>query len=449
MKTPQPQWRNNRDIDKSPRAATAFHPERFTLDNGLKVFLAESSSLPAVSLSLSVMAGARREPEERAGSAVLLSRLLDEGTSTRTSLEIAEAIESVGGAIDCDCSYERVSAFLGVLSKDIDLGLELVADIVMNPVLGEEALEKEKERILTEIRSATDRPQVVAGWEFNELVYRGHPLHRPVQGYPRTIEKITEEDLRQFHQRYVHPNNAILSVVSDFTTKDMLSRLEAAFGGWKPGKIENGNPGVLERQRDVRRKFLKVDSEQAHIYFGHLGVRRAHPDFYALQVLDTILGGGAGLTARIPRKLRDEQGLAYTTFASITSSAGTDQGKFLAYMGTSPENVGRAIEGFKTEIQAVVSGGVSSEELADAQAYLTGNFVFAFESNSQIARFLVNAEVFGLGFDHVEKYPGYIESVTLDDISRVAAQHLSTEHYSLVVSGPEEVSREAGLWGDL
>ena len=238
-------------------------------------------------------------------------------------------------------------------------------------------------------------------------------------------------------------------MVGDFTTKDMLSRLEAVFGGWKPGTIENGNTGVLERQRDVRRKFLKVDSEQAHIYFGHLGVRRTHPDFYALQVLDTILGGGAGLTARIPRKLRDEQGLAYTTFASITSSAGTDQGKFLAYMGTSPENVGRAIEGFKTEIQTVVSGGVSSEELADAKAYLTGNFVFAFESNSQIARFLVNAEVFGLGFDHVEKYPGYIESVTLDDISRVAAQHLSTEHYSLVVSGPEKVSGEAGLWGDL
>ena len=167
-------------------------------------------------------------------------------------------------------------------------------------------------------------------------------------------------------------------------------------------------------------------------------MRRTHPDFYALQVLDTILGGGAGLTARIPRKLRDEQGLAYTTFASITNSAGIDPGKFMAYMGTSPANVGRAIDGFKTEIQTVIAEGVSPEELDDAKAYLTGNFVFAFESNSQIARFLVSAEVFGLGFDYVDKYPGYIQSVTLEDIARVAAEHLSTEHYSLVISSPED-----------
>ena len=427
--------------DKVPALGkTAFHPERFTLRNGLTVLLAENPALPAISLSLSVQAGARAEPEEKAGTAVLLARLLDEGTASRTSLEIAEAIESVGGAIDCDCSYERVSVFLGVLSKDLDLGLALVADIVMHPALSEEALEKERDRVLSEIRSAMDRPQTVAGWEFNELVYRDHPLHRPVHGYPHTIEKITCADLREFYRQHFYPNNAMISVVGDFKTPDMLSRLESTFGEWERGAIDNSRTGTLERQRDVRRKFLKVKSEQAHIYFGHLGVRRMHPDFYALQVLDTILGGGAGLTARIPRKLRDEQGLAYTTFASITSSAGTDPGKFLAYMGTSPANIGRAIDGFKTEIQTVITEGVSSEELDDAKAYLTGNFVFAFESNSQIARFLVSAEIFGLGFDHVEKYPGYIEALTLEDITRAAAEHLSTEHYSLVIASSDDLA---------
>ena len=439
MKAPRSLLPVSRRKDRLPSPGkAAFHPERFTLSNGLRVLLAENSTLPAISLSLSVQAGARAEPEDRAGTAVLLSRLLDEGTTSRSSLEIAEAIESVGGAIDCDCSYERVSAFLGVLSKDIDLGLALVADIVMHPVLGEEVLAKERDRVLAEIRSAMDRPQTVAGWEFNELVYRDHPLHRPVHGYPHTIEKITCGDLREFHKRHFHSNNAMVSVVGDFKTPDMLSRLESAFGGWEPGEIDDSRETTLERQSDVRRKFLKVESEQAHIYFGHLGVRRTHPDYYALQVLDTILGGGAGLTARIPRKLRDEQGLAYTTFASITGSAGTDPGKFLAYMGTSPANIGRAIAGFKTEIRSVIAEGVTSEELDDAKAYLTGNFVFAFESNSQIARFLLSAEVFGLGFDYVEKYPGYIEALTLEDIARVAAQHLSTEHYSLVISSSED-----------
>ncbi len=441
MKSLRSHLPNNRHTDTpSSRGKTAFHPERFTLRNGLTVLLAENPTLPALSLSLSVRSGARADPEERAGTAVLLSRLLDEGTATRSSLEIAEAIESVGGAIDCDCSYERVSAFLGVLSKDIDLGLGLVADIVMHPVLGEEALAKERDRVLGEIRSAMDRPQTLAGWEFNELIYRDHPLHRPVHGYPHTIEKITSGDLRKFHKRHFHPNNAMLSAVGDFKTADMVTRLESAFGRWERGEIDRSPRATLERQRDVRLKFLKVESEQAHIYFGHLGVKRTHPDFYALQVLDTILGGGAGLTARIPRKLRDEQGLAYTTFASITSSAGSDPGKFLAYMGTSPANIQRAIDGFKTEIQTVIAEGVTSEELDDAKAYLTGSFIFAFESNSQIARFLVNAELFGLGFDHIDKYPDYIEAVTVEDIARVAAEHLSTEHYSLVISSPEDMA---------
>ena len=439
MKTPRLRPPNGRQRDDtSSKARATFHPKRFTLKNGLRVLLAEIPNLPTVSLSLSVLSGAREEPEGTAGTAVLLSRLLDEGTPTRSSLEIAEAIESVGGAIECDCSYESVAMFLGVLSKDIDVGLELVADIAMNPILGEDALAKERDRILAEIRSVMDRPQVVAGWEFNELIYRDHPLHRPVHGYPHTIEKITRGDLLDFHQRYFKPNNAILSVAGDFRTQEMLSRLEEEFGGWKSEEIEDKGRVHPQRQHDVRRKFLKVESEQAHIYFGHLGVERTHPDFYALQVLDTILGGGAGLTARIPHKLRDEQGLAYTTFASITNSAGTEAGKFLAYMGTSPENIERAIDGFRNEIQTVVSEGVFSQELADAKAYLTGNFVFAFESNTQIARFLVNAEIFGLGFDYVEKYPRYIESVTLEDVARVAAKHLSTEHYSLVISGPAD-----------
>ena len=424
---------------RRPRAL--FHPQRFTLDNGLRVILVEKPALPAVSLNLSILSGSREESEERAGSAVMVSRLLDEGTPTRSSLEIAEAIESVGGAIDCDCSYERSSTFLGVLGRDVDLGLELVADIIMNPLFSEDSLSKERERMLAEIRSAMDRPQVVAGWEFNELVYQDHPLHRPVHGYAHTLEKITREDLEFFHRRYFVPNNAILTVVGDLEAGDMLSRLQAAFGQWKPGPDQELNKHVPppERQREVRRKFLKMPSEQAHIYFGHLGIERAHPDFYILQVLDTILGGGAGLTSRIPRKLRDEQGLAYTTFASVTSSAGRDPGKFLAYIGTSPENIQRSIDGFVTEIERIVAEPVNAEELDDAQAYLTGSFVFAFESNSQIARFLINAEVFDLGFDYVEKYPTYIERVTVEDLARVASEHLDTKNYSLVISGPEQI----------
>ncbi len=418
----------------------SFEPECLTLDNGLRFLLIENPSVPAISFNMSLHAGARYEPEERAGLAVIVSRLLDEGTSTRSSLEIADAIESVGGVIDCEGGYERAAVFLSVLSKDLDLGLNLVGDIVTSPSFAPESLEMHRARVLAEIRSAMDRPQVVAGWEFNELVYGTHPLHRPVHGYPHTVEKISVDDLRQFHDQWFRPNNATVSIVGDLQAEELVGKLAETFGEWVPRETEVSEVPRPERQHEIRRRSIGMPTQQTHVYFGHLGVERANPDYYALQVLDTILGGGAGLTARIPHKLRDEQGLAYTTFAGITNTAGIDPGKFIAYIGTAPENVDRAIEGFVEEVDRISTEPVTAEELEDAKAYLTGSFVFAFETSAQVGRFLINAEAYGLGFDYPQKYPAFIDAVSVEDITRVAAKYLSTSDYSLVIVGPENGS---------
>jgi zinc protease len=189
-------------------------------------------------------------------------------------------------------------------------------------------------------------------------------------------------------------------------------------------------------QTEKRTRFITMPAQQLNIYLGHLGVTRTNPDYYALQVLDTILGGGAGFTARIPQRLRDELGLAYTTFASITMTAGLDPGRFISFIGTSPENMKLATEELLSEIRRIIEEPVTSEELQDAKDYLTGSFVFAFESSPQIARFLVHAQVYGLGFDYIEKYPKYIRAVTIDDVARVAKMYLDSENYSLVVVGP-------------
>lgn len=412
-------------------------PERFVLENGLRVFLIENHSTPSVSLNLTVLTGSRDEPEARAGTAVMANRLLDEGTATRTSREIAEAVESVGGIIDSDCSYDRFGVFLTILSKDIPLGLELVSDMVREPAFSPGSIQNERDRTLAEIQSAMDRPQVVAGWAFNELVYFGHPLHRPVCGYPETIRGIKKRDLQEFHAANVLPNNAVLSVVGDFRMPEMFERLATSFGAWEQRPRTTSPPPMPAKAAGIRARFLQLTSQQAHIYFGHLGISRMDPDYYTLQVMDTILGGGSGLTARIPHKLRDEQGLAYTTFASITNSAGMDPGRFLAYIATSPGNVDAALDGFIAEIDRVRSERVSEEEIDDAKAYLTGSFVFGFETNAQLARFLINAELFDLGFDYVDRYAGYVERVTADMIERAASAHLSTEDYVLVVGGPE------------
>jgi zinc protease len=407
-----------------------------TLNNGLTILLVENPSLPTVSITASVLAGARHDPESKAGLAIMVSRLLDEGTENRTSLEIADAIESVGGAIDTDGSFERIIAMAGVLNKDVDLGLELLSDLLIRPIFPQEYVDKEKARTLAEIVSAQDRPQVVAGWAFNELVYQDHPLHRPSHGYPNTVERLTRDDLVEFHRRYFVPNNIILSVVGDFQVPEFLPKIEKAFGGWEAKPVIFPIYPEPTRQNTKRVKFITMPAQQLNIYLGHLGISRTNPDYYALQVLDTILGGGAGFTARIPQRLRDELGLAYTTFASITMTAGWDPGRFVSFIGTSPENMKLAIDELLNEIRRIIEEPVTAQELQDAQDYLTGSFVFGFESSPQIARFLVHAQVYGLGFDFIEKYPQYVRAVTVNDVTRVARKYLDSENYTLVVVGP-------------
>jgi zinc protease len=414
----------------------SFQVHEHQLSNGLRALFVENAAIPTISINASVLTGARYDSEEKAGLALMVSRLLDEGTRNRSSLEIAEAIESVGGAIETDGSFERIVVSVGILKKDLDLGLDLLSDLLINPIFPQDYVEKEKERTLSEIASAKDRPQVLAGWAFNELIYKEHPLHRPSHGYPETVERLTRDDLLDFHKRYFVPNNVILSIVGDFRIAELLPKVERVFAGWQSRPIAFPVYPPISRQMERRTKIINMPAQQLNIYLGHLGVGRANPDYYALQVLDTILGGGAGFTARIPQKLRDELGLAYTTFASITMTAGLDPGRFVAFIGTSPENMNLAIDGLIQEIRRIVEQPVTESELQDAKEYLTGSFVFAFETSSQIARFLVHAQVYGLGFDYIDKYPQYINRVTIEDIARVARKYLDPQNYTLVVVGP-------------
>jgi zinc protease len=414
----------------------SFQVHEHQLGNGLKALFVENPAIPTISINASVLTGARYDPEEKAGLAIMVSRLLDEGTKNRSSLEIAEAIESAGGAIETDGSFERVVVSISILKKDLDLGLDLLSDLLINPIFPQDYVEKEKERTLSEIASAKDRPQVIAGWAFNELIYTDHPLHRPSHGYPETVERLTRDDLLDFHKRYFVPNNAIVSIVGDFRVAELVPKVERVFTGWQSRPIAFPVYPPVARQTERRTRIINMPAQQLNIYLGHLGVVRSNPDYYALQVLDTILGGGAGFTARIPQKLRDELGLAYTTFASITMTAGLDPGRFVAFIGTSPENMNLAIDGLIQEIRRIVEQPVTESELQDAKEYLTGSFVFAFETSSQIARFLVHAQVYGLGFDYIDKYPEHVNRVTIEDIARVARKYLDPQNYTLVVVGP-------------
>jgi zinc protease len=414
--------------------------ERVELPNGLVLLLSENHSIPSVSINAIVKTGSRFEPDEKAGLASMAGSLLDSGTTTRTSQEIAETIEASGGQLGTFGDYQSSGVVVTLLSKDLDLGLDVSSDLLMNPTFPEDKVHQHVDRRIAQIKARLDVPRTQASDTFNEIVFKGSPEHRPPIGYENTVRTLTRADVATYFRNFFVPDNTMLAIVGDIDKGEVRRKVEAAFGKWERASTFEPPPVPQpQRQTSPIEKFVPAAKEQVNIIIGHVGITRKNPDYYRLLVMDTILGSSPGFTSRIPRILRDEQGLAYTTFSNITSSAGLDPGRFIAYIGTAPENLTRAIDGLRAEIARIVREPVTDEELETAKSYLTGSFVLRFQKNSQIAEFLLEAEVYGLGFDYLEKYPDLIRAVTVEHVSRVARTYIDPENTTTVVVGPVDL----------
>ncbi|HWP48257.1 MAG TPA: pitrilysin family protein [Candidatus Limnocylindrales bacterium] len=419
-----------------------FEPKKWVLANGLTVLFLENRFYPIVAIEAFVDAGQKHEPEDKAGLAYLVGTLLDEGTKNRSGLEIAQIMDFIGGNLETSST----GVFAQILSKDVDIALDIVSDILKNALFDEQEVIKERNKQLAAIKSEQDDPNIVAYQAFRELVYGDHPYHRPGKGYTRTVKTLCRSDVVNYYETYFVPNNTILAVVGDLSEEEAREKIEKYFGDWPRKPLVGASERLSLRAvgpTKPRVKYIYKEKEQLHIYLGHLGITRDNPDYYALRVMDYILGTGPGFTDRISRKLRDEQGLAYTVYAHITPSATEEPGVFTAYIGTSPENKDRAIEGFLREIELIQKERVSEEELENAKNYLTGSYVFKFETSNQLASYLISAEKYHLGFDYLRKYPDLIRRVTAEDIQRVAQKYLDPVNYSLVVVG--KVKPQSGV----
>lgn len=408
-----------------------FRHHRWVLENGLTVLFLENHVLPVISFEAFVDAGQKYETDEKAGVAVLTGQLLDEGTAGRSGYDIAQAIESVGGILEAQS--RGVSA--QVLSKDLTLAMDLISDVLTHPTFEQEKLDKKRYRILASLDGDEDNLSLVAYNLFREMVYGPHPYHRPRKGYKKTLQHLTRDDLVNFYTTYFRPNNTILAIVGDAEPDEVFQQVQQFFGEWAYRDLPSQLTFTIPRPEGCVRKHIDRAREQNHLYLGHLGITRTNPDFYILFTMDHILGIGPGFTDRISRKLRDEQGLAYSVSASISISADKDPGVFAAYIATSPSNTNRAIEGFLEEIRRIRTEPVLQEELDLAKNYITGSYVFNFETSNQLAHYLVNVERYQLGEDFIWKFPQLIEQITVEDIQRAVRQYLDPENYYIASVG--------------
>jgi zinc protease len=412
--------------------AADLSPVKITTTNGMTVLVLEQHYLPVVEIHALIKTGSAQDPQGKAGLANLTASLLDEGTTSRSSKQLAEHIDFVGGSLEVKAGEDFTTASARVLKKDVDLGFTLLGDILQHPAFPKQEFDRVRSQILGEIVSDNDDPGHVAMKAFNQLVFHNHPYRWPVNGLEETLPKIALSDVQSFYAKEYLPNQTILAVVGDLTMEQATALVQTHFGGWKKGPAP---ARMLKKPRAIDKKTVQLiekDLTQSTIVLGHGGISRTNPDFYSVTVMNHILGAG-GFSSRLMDSIRDKQGLAYGIMSHYEARA--MPGSFWINLQTKTETTNQAITGVLSEIKALRESPVTDQELAEAKAFLIGSFPLRMDSTAKLAHLLAQVEFFELGFEYFSQYPKWIDRVTKEDVQRVAKQYLNPQHYALVVVG--------------
>lgn len=429
-------------------AAHAFTLEvkQRTTPANLPVLQVERNNLPIVMLTLLIKASPLNEPADKAGVAYLTAKMLTEGTTKRSAAEISEDIEFLGASLEATTTQDFTTISLSVLKKDLDKGFELFSDILLNPAFQESELNRKKALIAGALRQREEDPAFVAGRAFIKEVFGPHAYGRLVEGSVESIGALQRSDVLEFYKAHYCPGNALLSVVGEVTPGELSALMDKYLSGWKrscPGPKNTAvkdaatattapQPSALTPGAGIRLVPIDRDISQANIVLGHVGIARNDPDYYAVQVMNYIFGGG-GFASRLMRVIRDERGLTYGINSSFIGNK--EPGQFEVEVQTKSASARAVIDEIMEQIERIRTEPVSDQELSDAKAYLTGSFPRRFETSRRIADFLAVARFYDLGDDYIQQYPEYIKSVTKEDVLRVAKKYLHPDRYVLVVVG--------------
>lgn len=412
--------------------AADLSPVKITTPNGITLLVLEQHFLPIVEIHALIKTGSAHDPPGKAGLANLTASLLDEGTTSRSSKQLAEQIDFVGGSLAVKASEDFTTASARILRKDVDLGFTLLADILLHPAFSKQEFDRVRSQILGEIMSDNDDPGHVAMTAFNQLVFRNHPYRWPVNGLEDTMPKITLTDVQKFYAKEYLPNQTILAVVGDITVEQATELVQTHFGPWKkrPAPARGIKPSRPINKKTVQ--LIEKDLSQSTIVLGHGGISRTNPDFYPVTVMNHILGAG-GFSSRLMDSIRDKQGLAYGIMSHYEARA--MPGSFWINLQTKTETTNQAISSVLAEIKSLRESPVTDQELSEAKAFLIGSFPLRLDSTEKLAYVLAQVEFFELGFEYFNQYPEWIDGVTKEDVQRVAKQYLNPQHYALVVVG--------------
>lgn len=414
-----------------PAQAAGPLAHREVLANGAVLLVAERPAIPIVVVRVGVPAGAVHDPADSLGVANLTAALLTRGTARRTGPEVDRAIEFVGGSLEAGAGSDGATVTLSVLKKDLALGLDLLAEVLLQPAFAPDELARQVIDIQGGLRRSEQEPETVAARELSRLMFPGHPYGRPVPGTIESVGKLTREQVTAFFQRHYRPDGANIVAVGDVTVAEIRRELLQRLGGWTAPAEPLPPVPKAPPVTPVQEKKIVRDLTQTTLLLGRPSIRQDDPDYFALSVATYILGGGSA--SRLYTRVREERGLAYSVYSSLMPAR--HGASYLVSLQTRTDGVVEAARVTRAEMTRLGREPVAPRELSLAKSYLIGSFPLRLDTSGKLARFLGAVEENGLGLDYPERYKERIGRVTAADIQRVAAKHLDPASFSDVQIG--------------
>lgn len=423
---------------------------RATLSNGIVVLVTENPTADIIAARLFIRAGSQWEKPEQAGLVHLISAVLTKGTETRSSLEIAEQVESLGASLSTDSTTDYFLMSLKSVSADFAEVLELTAELLRAPSFPEQELELERRLTLQAIRSQQEQPFTVAFDQLRQIMYGHHPYALSGLGTEATVANLTREDLLDFHHTHFRPDNLVISLSGRIQLDSAIALIEKAFGDWEIPDAPRPVLQVPEITSQPICQSISQETQQSIVMLGYLtpsvvdglntaissGETGSNSDYATLKLINTYLGNG--LSSRLFVELREKRGLAYEVSAFYTTRL--DKAQFVAYMGTAPENTQIALDNLYTELTRLSETPLTEEEVQAAKNKILGQYALGKQTNAQIAQTYGWYETLGLGVDFDRVFQAQVAATTSELIQCVAQKYLLQPYVSLV--GPASAVEE-------
>jgi zinc protease len=410
------------------------------LPNGLQVILLENHKVPTFTAQMVILSGGLADKPDFRGLASFTAALVREGTAKRTSKDIAEQTDAIGAILATGSGLSNTTSTVTAsgLVENLDPTFEIMADVIRNPTFPAEEVEKYKNRALSQLLVQRSSPQFLAQEQFSRAIYGDHPAAL-VAAPAESIKKLSSKDLAAFHSAYYRPNNAILAIVGDVTLKELMPKIEKAFGDWQKGEVPATTIPVAPAQAGSR--ILLIDrpgSVQTVLQLGTLGIERTNSDYFALLLADKILGGGPA--ARLFLNLREDKGYTYGAYSNF---GGTKfRGTWVSSSEVRTDVTEGAMKEFMFELKRLRDETVSAEELDNAKRSIVGSFALSLEQPQSLLQNIVTQKLYDLPADYWDTYPQKVAAITPVDIKNIAQKYIDLEHLQVVAVGDAAKARD-------